>query len=741
MKHTFIIIGMLVAFKAASQEYPFVSWSGARGVPRDIITDIMQDHRGFIWVATARHGVLRLDGKETARAADASRPLPQSVFALATDGSDHLFVGGNHGVRVIRLTPNANDSVETAWDTVLQDVRAPVRALRARPGKDLYIETADGCYRLRFRDSTLSKTSPRKAPHVFLETLLPEYDIRDMARDCLGRYWAATDRGLLLKEDEGSTLFTQSQGLPATDLRCVYMDSEANLWCGSSSGLYMFTPGRVTNFSASASLPDEIGAIRCLLETEDRGILLGTERGGLIRILDGDIAQYRREDGLPSNTVNCLLELPSGEVLAGTDSGIGVYHERVLAEAPPELRMSGIRVTAMLASSDRKLWIGSDRGLLRWDGEVMRVYNRLDGLPSDRITTLDEGPFRKIWVGTRAGLAQVLATRTTNIQLVRELHDRHIRDVHFDTKDRLWVATATAGLYVRGRRGMLRLTREDGIGSEAVSFIGEDNYGGLYFGGNRGISVLPFGNVQYIMEVDSAMQLRSSIPPEQRKFFRNTAMHMLSTEQGLASAEFSSGAVIRDHAGRMWFGSMRGASSFNPPQPLGVGRWTPPLCRALNAPEAQRVLPPILLGAVCINDTCTNERKHVKLGDGDHVLRARVFLPSFRNPGQVRFLYRLQGMEYTWHRSDDGRILYTGLQPGSYLLSVQAEIGEGIWKRRQELLEVTVTAPLYHSPWFWTVFFFIVLLLIASMFRRRYQDRLRGEREVIMEMQRRLQNN
>jgi len=91
------------------------------------------------------------------------------------------------------------------------------------------------------------------------------------------------------------------------------------------------------------------------------------------------------------------------------------------------------------------------------------------------------------------------------------------------------------------------------------------------------------------------------------------------------------------------------------------------------------------------------------LGEDDHVLRARVLLPSFRNPGQVHYLYQLQGMEYTWHRSDDGRILYTGLEPGSYVLVVQATIGEGIWSRRQELLRIEVLPPIHRRGWFWIV--------------------------------------
>ena len=158
----------------------------------------------------------------------------------------------------------------------------------------------------------------------------------------------------------------------------------------------------------------------------------------------------------------------------------------------------------------------------------------------------------------------------------------------------------------------------------------------------------------------------------------------------------------------MWFGGGAGASSYNPARPPAVGGWVPPLCRRSDGAAPDALPMRVLLAELCIDDTCTALREAVALGADQRVLRARVLLPTFRNPGQLRFLYQLRGMEYTWHESSDGRILYTGLEPGEYTLVVQATIGEGIWSARQTLVRIEVAPPLQRRWWF------LLLLVLAA---------------------------
>ncbi|MCB2203288.1 hypothetical protein KQI65_00960 [bacterium] len=702
-----IVLLCLLAQGLQAQEYVFTPYGPERGVPRDIVTDMLQDYRGFVWVALAHAGVRRLDGSNAVALRSAQQPLSREAFALATDQVHHVFVGGNAGVVAVRLHEDAHDSVEHVLSAKLRKIDGPVRRLEMRTPQILYIENASGAYELDLRDSTLTEAELRPPPHGVLSGTLPEFTVRDAARDCLKREWVATDRGLLLRDDSQQWLFDAANGLPAQDVYSVMIDREANVWCGTSEGLYMHVPGRVVNYSIGNSLPADFGAVHCVLESHDRSVWMGGD-GGLLRFFGGPTLRLSEVDGLPSAPVRAMLELPTGELLVGTDDGLVVWTGSTFTAAPDALTLPDRRVTAMLQAEDRSYWIATRGGLLHWDGTRQQVFTRADGLPSADIHALAEDAYDLLWVGTSKGLVRLSSDNTMSPVMDNELSDMPVLSLYADNKDRIWIGTGGAGVYVHSRNGSVQITREGGLAGMNVGFITADNHGTLYFGTGAGVSVLPEANIRYLMPVDSADRYRSTDLFAHLPYLKRTAMHVLDRSTGLLTAEYVRGSVMRDGIGRLWFSNSRGVSSYNPPRPTGRGYWQPPLCRpVLEKDDVPRYR--IHIADLCINDTCTTMRYNITIGPDDHVLRLRLLLPTFRNPGKLRYFYQLWGMEYSWHESSTGEILYTGLPPGSYTLVVQAALGEGAWTDRYRMMDIEVTPPFTDTFWFW-------LLLIALAF-------------------------
>ncbi|MEK7406225.1 MAG: two-component regulator propeller domain-containing protein, partial [Acidobacteriota bacterium] len=72
-------------------------------------------------------------------------------------------------------------------------------------------------------------------------------------------------------------------------------------------------------------------------------------------------------------------------------------------------REHGLRnlvVQCMLQDRTGFLWVGTQHGLFRYDGDHFRGYRTSDGLPSSRIESLHESEDGTLWAGTRAGLAR-----------------------------------------------------------------------------------------------------------------------------------------------------------------------------------------------------------------------------------------------------------------------------------------------------------------------------------------------
>lgn len=115
---------------------------------------------------------------------------------------------------------------------------------------------------------------------------------------------------------------------------------------------------------------------------------------------------------------------------------------------------------------------------------------------------------------------------------------------------------------------------------------------------------------------------------------------------------------------------------------------------------------------------------------------------SFINPGKIRFRYRLLGIDKGWVDAGNRRhVTYTNLAPGTYVLKIAADNGDGLWLSQEANLEITIQPSFLQSPaayvlgvlslllLFWLIYLVRMRTVSAAM-RTRFEIRLR-ERERI----------
>ncbi|HEX4757871.1 MAG TPA: two-component regulator propeller domain-containing protein [Terracidiphilus sp.] len=118
---------------------------------------------------------------------------------------------------------------------------------------------------------------------------------------------------------------------------------------------------------------------------------------------------WAMESGLPQNTVQALAQTRDGFVWLGTEAGLvrfdGIGFQVFDRNSNPAL--PGNDVCCMLEAQDGALWVGTGEGLARWkDGEI-KAYSTRDGLPGSGIRALAEGSGGELWVYTDQGLARL----------------------------------------------------------------------------------------------------------------------------------------------------------------------------------------------------------------------------------------------------------------------------------------------------------------------------------------------
>ncbi len=144
------------------------------------------------------------------------------------------------------------------------------------------------------------------------------------------------------------------------------------------------------------------------------GLLLGTSQAGAALEPSTPLASYSRqtwmmENGLPQNTVTALIQTRNGFVWLGTEAGLvrfdGVGFETFDRNSNPAL--PGSDVACLLESPDGSLWIGTSGGLARWKDDAVTVYSTRNGLPGNGVRALAADKAGQIWAFTDQGLARL----------------------------------------------------------------------------------------------------------------------------------------------------------------------------------------------------------------------------------------------------------------------------------------------------------------------------------------------
>ena len=262
--------------------------------------------------------------------------------------------------------------------------------------------------------------------------------------------------------------------------------------------------------------------------------------GGLTRFNGERFDSFYIEDGLPSNRVQQLLVDHDGLLWVATAAGLAVWSDHRLAPVD-DARVAGVRCRALAEDAAGRLWVGTDRGLLRREGQTFRalsdgagdsigtVYDLLaeaDGMlaatsrglfraaadgevgavpgppaPADSLRSIQRTP-EGLWVGSdRKGLFLLAGGRWAGLT-PREIPATNIFRLLVGRSGTLYVASQDAGLFLRpvGRNRFERLSTANGLPADAVNSALEDTQGNLWVGTDigglarlRGSGVLNYG--------------------------------------------------------------------------------------------------------------------------------------------------------------------------------------------------------------------------------------------------------
>jgi len=184
--------------------------------------------------------------------------------------------------------------------------------------------------------------------------------------ECNGEYWLGTGAGLSrllpVAGNGGSSFETFRLGASkfANEIHTMMRDSEGNLWCGTSEGLYRVRFRGKQPQPESAPLAGGPTAVAALLEDGHGRIWVGTSNGAFVRSPGARVS--RIEPKLLSPEINAMLLDRSGRLWLGVEGLMAVDPE----SKPPAvtavyryLEGKPLHVRALHQDGSGNIWIGA----------------------------------------------------------------------------------------------------------------------------------------------------------------------------------------------------------------------------------------------------------------------------------------------------------------------------------------------------------------------------------------------
>jgi ligand-binding sensor domain-containing protein/signal transduction histidine kinase/CheY-like chemotaxis protein len=228
-------------------------------------------------------------------------------------------------------------------------------------------------------------------------------------------------------------------------------------------------------------------------------------------------------------------------------------------------------IQALLRTRDGYLWIGTQEGLVRFNGLEFKVFNKAttDAIRHNDIRALYEDRSGVLWIGTfGGGIVRYEDGQFKNYSVHHGLSNNSITCILQDQRGNLWVGT-NDGLneFVDGK--IITLHKNDGLSDSAIHAMTEDVNGHLIVGTSAGLDLIVNGKPMgpYSASFSNKESVKALLRDRSGALWIGTDNHgfdQLSrgklthygTQQGLPNAPVH--AIYQDDQDTIWIGTEGG---------------------------------------------------------------------------------------------------------------------------------------------------------------------------------------
>lgn len=285
------------------------------------------------------------------------------------------------------------------------------------------------------------------------------------------------------------------------------------------------------------------------------------------------IDSWTAETGLPQSSVWAVLQTSDGYLWIGTEEGLvrfdGVKFTVFDEDNTPAMTTNYIR--CLYEDSKKNLWIGTlSGGLLRYKNGEFKPFKGEEEFSRLTIYAILEDSLNNIWIKTdEQGLFQ-WNERANSCRVYKQkdgLPANVIRSICLDSEGNLWVSTPK-GLYRFNDNRFISCTKGDDSKRKSLGAILVDSEKNLWIGTTKGLFQLKEGKfIHYPVGKNSPTIIRTMFEDRDKNLwiatkdtglvrYNNGKFSILTQKDGLLANDVL--AITEDREGNLWVGTAGG---------------------------------------------------------------------------------------------------------------------------------------------------------------------------------------
>src|SRR5580693_2319757 len=206
---------------------------------------------------------------------------------------------------------------------------------------------------------------------------------------------------------------------------------------------------------------------------------------------------WQAPEGLPQDSVQTILQTRDGFLWVGTERGLARF-DGLHFDVFNGMNAHGIKINyveTLYESRDATLWIGTrDGGLIGMKNGKFAVYPTASVSGGEDVTSIQQDRDGSMWIGFKSGgLGHLTDGKLTVLTTKQGLSSNAIRALLSAADGTLWVATDDGGLDHWDGQRFIVFDTKNGLPSDSISSLFEDADGALWIGTNRGLARLKSG--------------------------------------------------------------------------------------------------------------------------------------------------------------------------------------------------------------------------------------------------------